>query len=36
MKLVKPIDYDRLALMDDAEEKELLDKDCESGVCPVR
>lgn len=36
MELVKPIDYDRLALMDDAEEKELLDKDCESGVCPVR
>ncbi len=36
MELVKPIDYDRLALMDDAEEKELLDKECESGVCPVR
>jgi adenosylcobalamin-dependent ribonucleoside-triphosphate reductase len=34
--LVKPIDYERLALMDDAEEKELLDKDCESGACPVR
>lgn len=36
MERVKPIDYDRLALMDDAEEKELLDKECESGVCPVR
>ncbi len=36
IKLVKPIDYDRLALMDDAEEKELLDKDCETGACPIR
>lgn len=36
MERVKPIDYDRLALMDDAEEKELLDKECESGACPVR
>ena len=36
IKLVKPIDYDRLALLDDSEEKELLDKDCEGGICPVR
>ncbi len=36
LKLVKPIDYELLALMEDSEEKELLDKDCEAGVCPVR
>jgi len=36
MKNVKPIDLDLLAQFDDAEEREIIDKECESGVCPVR
>jgi adenosylcobalamin-dependent ribonucleoside-triphosphate reductase len=36
MKLVKPIDYSLLAEMDDAEEREIIDKECESGACPIR
>ncbi|MDF2513276.1 MAG: hypothetical protein K0S04_3142 [Herbinix sp.] len=36
MKLVKPIDYALLAAMEDAEEHEIIDKECESGVCPIR
>lgn len=36
MKHVKPIDYELLAELDDAEEHEILDKDCESGACPIR
>lgn len=36
MKLVKPIDYDLLAQMDDIGESEILDKECESGACPIR
>ncbi|MDF2907919.1 MAG: hypothetical protein K0R34_3240 [Herbinix sp.] len=36
MKKVKAIDYDLLAAMDDAEEREIDDKECETGVCPIR
>jgi hypothetical protein len=36
MKLVKPIDYNLLAEMDDADEREIIDKECESGACPIR
>lgn len=36
MKKVKAIDYELLAAMDDAEEREIDDKECESGVCPIR
>ena len=36
MKKVKPIDYELLAKYDDSEEREIVDKECESGVCPVR
>jgi adenosylcobalamin-dependent ribonucleoside-triphosphate reductase len=36
MKQVKPIDYDLLAEMDDAEEREIIDKECASGACPIR
>lgn len=36
MKNVKPIDLDLLAQFDDAEEREIIDKECESGACPVR
>jgi adenosylcobalamin-dependent ribonucleoside-triphosphate reductase len=36
MKKVKAIDYELLATMDDAEERELNDKECETGVCPIR
>jgi adenosylcobalamin-dependent ribonucleoside-triphosphate reductase len=36
MKQVKPIDYELLAEMDDAEDREIIDKECESGACPIR
>jgi ribonucleoside-diphosphate reductase alpha chain len=36
MKKVKAIDYELLAAMDDAEEREIDDKECETGVCPIR
>jgi ribonucleoside-diphosphate reductase alpha chain len=36
MKLVKEIDYNLLAEMDDAEDREFLDKECETGACPIR
>lgn len=36
MEQVVPIDYELLARLDDAEEREILDKDCTTGVCPVR
>lgn len=35
-KQIKPIDYELLAKLDDAEEWEIIDKECESGVCPIR
>ena len=36
MQQMKPIDYELLASLDDAEEWELNEKDCETGVCPIR
>jgi adenosylcobalamin-dependent ribonucleoside-triphosphate reductase len=36
MRLVKPIDYALLAEMDDAEEREIIDKECTTGACPIR
>jgi ribonucleoside-diphosphate reductase alpha chain len=36
IKKVKPIDYALLAELDDQEVWEINDKECESGVCPVR
>jgi ribonucleoside-triphosphate reductase (thioredoxin) len=33
---IKPIDYDLLAELDDSEEREIIDKECEAGVCPIR
>jgi hypothetical protein len=36
MKFVKPIDYMLLAEMDDAEEREIVDKECSTGACPIR
>jgi adenosylcobalamin-dependent ribonucleoside-triphosphate reductase len=36
MKKVKAIDYEMLSAMDDAEVREIDDKECETGVCPVR
>lgn len=36
MKHIKPIDYDLLASYDNNEDREIIDKECESGVCPVR
>lgn len=36
IKHVKPIDYELLAELDDAEEREIIDKECESGACPIR
>jgi adenosylcobalamin-dependent ribonucleoside-triphosphate reductase len=36
MKRVKEIDYNLLAGLDDAEERELIDKECETGACPIR
>jgi adenosylcobalamin-dependent ribonucleoside-triphosphate reductase len=36
MKFVKPIDYTLLSEMDDAEEREIVDKECSTGACPIR
>lgn len=36
VKNVKPIDYELLALLDDDDEHEIIDKECANGVCPVR
>ncbi|BCJ96656.1 adenosylcobalamin-dependent ribonucleoside-triphosphate reductase [Anaerocolumna cellulosilytica] len=36
IKALKPIDYELLAKYDSDEEQEIVDTDCESGVCPVR
>lgn len=36
MKSIKPIDLDLLAEFDDSEEREIIDKECATGVCPVR
>ncbi|NLP35705.1 MAG: ribonucleoside-triphosphate reductase, adenosylcobalamin-dependent [Clostridiales bacterium] len=36
MRNVKPIDLDLLAKYDDSDEREIIDKECETGICPVR
>jgi adenosylcobalamin-dependent ribonucleoside-triphosphate reductase len=36
MEHIKPIDYELLAELDDAEEREILDKECSTGACPIR
>ncbi len=36
MKQLKPIDYELLAMLDDSEEREILDKECAAGACPIR
>jgi adenosylcobalamin-dependent ribonucleoside-triphosphate reductase len=36
MGKVKPIDYELLAELDDAKEWDILDKECETGACPIR
>jgi adenosylcobalamin-dependent ribonucleoside-triphosphate reductase len=36
MKSIKPIDLDLLAEFDDSEEREIIDKECATGVCPIR
>ncbi|MDF2541284.1 MAG: hypothetical protein K0S47_1002 [Herbinix sp.] len=36
IKKVKGIDYDLLASFDNDEDREILDKECESGACPIR
>ena len=36
LTMVKDIDYDLLAELEDAEEREILDKECETGACPIR
>ncbi|MBH1941723.1 ribonucleoside-triphosphate reductase, adenosylcobalamin-dependent [Mobilitalea sibirica] len=36
IKQVKPIDYELLARFDDDEEHNIIDAECDTGVCPVR
>lgn len=36
MKQIKPIDYSLLTELDDSEEREIIDKECASGACPIR
>ncbi len=36
IQTIKPFDYELLAKLDDAEEREILDSECESGACPIR
>ena len=36
IKKVKPINYALLAELDDSEEREIIDKECDTGVCPIR
>lgn len=36
MSQIKPIDYDLLAQLDDAVEREIIDQECASGACPIR
>lgn len=33
---VRPFDYELLAKMEDAEERDIIDSDCETGACPIR
>jgi ribonucleoside-triphosphate reductase (thioredoxin) len=36
VKKLKPIDYELLAKLDDSEEREIIDKECSTGACPIR
>ncbi len=36
MNRIKDIDYELLASLEDAEEREIIDKECASGACPIR
>jgi ribonucleoside-diphosphate reductase alpha chain len=36
VKNIKPIDYELLAKLDDDEEHEIIDTECENGICPIR
>jgi ribonucleoside-diphosphate reductase alpha chain len=36
MEQVRPINYELLARLDDAEEREILDQECSTGACPIR
>lgn len=36
VKHIKPLDYELLARLDDDQEHEIIDKECASGVCPIR
>lgn len=36
MKQIKSIDYSLLTELDDSEEREIIDKECASGACPIR
>ncbi|HWT77006.1 MAG TPA: ribonucleoside-triphosphate reductase, adenosylcobalamin-dependent [Mobilitalea sp.] len=36
MAQIKPIDYELLAELEDTEEREILDKECSTGACPIR
>lgn len=36
MKAIKPIDYDRLRQLDNADDHDIIDNECESGACPIR
>jgi adenosylcobalamin-dependent ribonucleoside-triphosphate reductase len=36
MRQIKPINYELLAMYDDDEQHDIIDQECESGVCPIR
>lgn len=36
MKRINPIDYNLLAELDDDEEHDIIDQECDTGVCPIR
>ena len=36
LEKLKPFDYELLARFEDQEEHDILDQECENGVCPIR
>lgn len=36
IKNIKPFDYELLARLEDEEEHDIIDKECDSGFCPIR
>ena len=36
IRLIKPIDYELLARLDDDGEHDIIDQECATGVCPIR